>query len=100
MNAKHIFTSALLGSIPELTALSCHEIKAREGKHTIGGKYRLNLTRKETEKLIYCDMVTEGISPITFLDLFYFVTSYQYHEIIVNNTIIDIIIVIFGLDQL
>ena len=97
---KHIFTSALLGSIPELTALSCHEIKAREGKHTIGGKYRLNLTRKETEKLIYCDMVTEGISPITFLDLFYFVTSYQYHEIIVNYTIIDIIIVIFGLDQL
>ena len=59
---KHIFTSALLSSIPELTALSCHEIKAREGKHTIGGKYRLNLTS--------------------------------------NNTIIDIIIVIFGLDQL
>ena len=45
-------------------------------------------------------MVNEGISPITFLDLFYFVTSYQYHEIIVNYTIIDIIIVIFGLDQL
>ena len=59
---KHIFTSALLGSIPELTALSCHEIKAREGKHTIGGKYRLNLTSKGTEKLIYCDMVNEGKS--------------------------------------
>ena len=32
-------------------------------------------------------------------ELFYFVTSYRYHEIIINYTIIDIIIVIFGLDQ-
>ena len=37
--------------------------------------------------------------PITLLQFFYFVTSYQYYEIIINWTIIDIIIVIFGLDQ-
>ena len=39
------------------------------------------------------------VGPITLLELFYFVASYQYHEIIINYTIIDIIIVIFSLDQ-
>ena len=99
MNVKHVFTSTLLGSIPELTALSCHEIKTSEGKHTIGGKYWLNLTRKGTEKLIYCDMVNKGKS-YNFAWVILFVTSYQYHEIIMNYIIIDVIIVIFGLDQL
>ena len=62
MNVKHIFTAAPLGSIPELPALSCHEIKASEGKHTISGKYWLDPTRKGKAKLIYCDMVNEGSS--------------------------------------
>ena len=52
MNVKHIFTSAPLGSIRELPALSCHEIKASEGEG-------LNPTKKGKEKLIYCDMVNE-----------------------------------------
>ena len=95
MNVKHIFTAAPLGSIPELPALSCHEIKASEGKYTISGKYWMDPTRKGKAKLIYCDMVNEG----RLLQLFYFVASYQYHEITINYTIIDIIIVIFGLDQ-
>ena len=43
-------------------------------------------------------MVNE-VGPITLFELFYFVASYQYHEIIINYTIIDIIIVIFSLDQ-
>ena len=62
MNVKHIFTAAPLGSIPELPALSCHEIKASEDKHTISGKYWLDPTRKGKAKLIYCDMVNEGRS--------------------------------------
>ena len=62
VNVKHIFTAAPLGSIPELPALSCHEIKASEGKHTISGKYWLDSTRKGKAKLIYCDMVNEGRS--------------------------------------
>ena len=95
MNVKHIFTAAPLGSIPELPALSCHEIKASEGKYTISGKYWMDPTRKGKAKLIYCDMVNEG----RLLQLFYFVASYHYHEIIINYTIIDIIIVIFSLDQ-
>ena len=40
------------------------------------------------------------VGPITLLEIFYFVTSYQCHEIIINYTIINIIIIIFGLDQL
>ncbi|RMX60857.1 hypothetical protein pdam_00023822 [Pocillopora damicornis] len=48
-----------LGSIPELPALSCHEIKASDGKHTISGKYWLDPTRKGKAKLIYCNMVNE-----------------------------------------
>ncbi|CAH3166057.1 unnamed protein product, partial [Pocillopora meandrina] len=39
-----------LGSIRELPALSCHEIKASEGEG-------LNPTKKGKEKLIYCDML-------------------------------------------
>ena len=62
MNVKPIFTSAPLGSIPELPALSCGEIKASEGKHTISGKYWLDPTWRGKAKLIYCDMVNEGKS--------------------------------------
>nr|XP_058971157.1 uromodulin-like isoform X2 [Pocillopora verrucosa] len=57
---------APLGSIPELPALSCHEIKASEGKHTISGKYWLDPTRKGKAKLIYCDMVNEDMDECKF----------------------------------
>ena len=62
VNVKHILTAAPLGSIPELSALSCHEIKASEGEHIISGKYWLDPTCKGKAKLIYCDMVYEGRS--------------------------------------
>nr|XP_058971268.1 uromodulin-like [Pocillopora verrucosa] len=57
---------APLGSIPELPALSCHEIKASEGKYTISGKYWLDPTRKGKAKLIYCDMVNEDMDECKF----------------------------------
>ncbi|KAL9974938.1 hypothetical protein ACROYT_G012047 [Oculina patagonica] len=42
---------APLGSIPELPAQSCHEIKASEGKDTISSKYWLDPTQNETAVL-------------------------------------------------
>ena len=60
---KHrIFTAAPLGSIPELPAMSCLEIKVSEGKNTISGKYWLDPTGAGKAILIYCDMVSGGRS--------------------------------------
>ncbi|CAH3157257.1 unnamed protein product, partial [Pocillopora meandrina] len=50
---------APLGSIPELPALSCHEIKASEGKDTISGKYWLDPISTGKATLDYCNMVNE-----------------------------------------
>ena len=60
MNVKYIFTSAPLGSIPELPGLSCREIKVSEAKLSISGKHWLDPTRKGKAILIYYDMVNEG----------------------------------------
>ena len=54
------FIAAPLGSIPDIPALSCHEIKASEGKDTISGKYWLDPTGTGKAVLIYCDMIKEG----------------------------------------
>nr|XP_058947366.1 uncharacterized protein LOC131775289 isoform X2 [Pocillopora verrucosa] len=51
---------APLGCIPELPALSCHEIKASEGKDTISGKYWLDPIGTGKATLDYCNMVNEG----------------------------------------
>nr|XP_058951787.1 fibrillin-1-like [Pocillopora verrucosa] len=50
---------ASLGSISDLPALSCREIKASEGKDTISGKYWLDPTSSGKAVLIYCDMINE-----------------------------------------
>ncbi|KAL9974942.1 hypothetical protein ACROYT_G012052 [Oculina patagonica] len=47
---------APLGSIPELPAQSCQEIKASEGKDTISSKYWLDPAGNGTAVLVYCDM--------------------------------------------
>ncbi|PFX18692.1 Fibrillin-2 [Stylophora pistillata] len=47
---------APLGSILELPALSCQEIKASEGKDTISNKYWLNPTGNGKTQLMYCNM--------------------------------------------
>lgn len=45
-----------LGSIPELPALSCYEIKLSEGKDSISKKYWLDPTNSGSSKLVYCNM--------------------------------------------
>ena len=57
-----ISIAAPLGSIRELPALSCHEIKASEGKDTISNKYWLDPTGTGKAALLYCDMNMEGKS--------------------------------------
>lgn len=52
---------APLGSLPELAALSCHEIKLSEGKDTISKKYWLDPTGIGKPVLVYCDMKMEDI---------------------------------------
>ena len=49
-----------LGSIPELPAQSCREIKASEGQHAVSGSYWIELVH--LGKIIYaeCDMDAEG----------------------------------------
>ena len=51
---------ATLGSIPELPAQSCQEIKASEGKDTISSKYWLDPSGTAAAALVYCDMNLEG----------------------------------------
>lgn len=53
-----------LGSIPELPAQSCREIKASEGEHAVSGSYWIELIH--LGKIIYaeCDMDAEGKLPV------------------------------------
>lgn len=53
-----------LGSIPELPAQSCREIKASEGEHAVSGSYWIELIH--LGKIIYaeCDMEAEGKLPV------------------------------------
>ena len=56
------FTAAPLGSIPELPALSCLEIKASEGNDSISGNFWLDPTGTGKAVLIDCDMASGGRS--------------------------------------
>ncbi|KAL9974468.1 hypothetical protein ACROYT_G011502 [Oculina patagonica] len=58
---RRLSDRAPLGSIPELPAQSCKEIKASEGKDTISSKYWLDPTQNGTAVLVYCDMNLEDI---------------------------------------
>ena len=49
-----------LGSIPELSAASCKEIKASEGGEAVSGKYWFDLNKNGKPVFVYCDMDTEG----------------------------------------
>ncbi|PFX13942.1 Fibrillin-1 [Stylophora pistillata] len=50
---------AHLGSILELPADSCKEIKSSEGGQAVSGKYWLNFIKPDTPVLAHCDMKTE-----------------------------------------
>ena len=50
-----------LGSIPELPADSCKEIKASEGREqAVNGSYWLDLEKNGDPLNLYCDMTTDG----------------------------------------
>ena len=49
-----------LGSIPELPADSCTEIKASEGEAVVSGNYWLDLEKNGNPLNLYCDMTTDG----------------------------------------
>ena len=49
-----------LGSIPELPADSCGEIKASEGARAVSGNYWLDFARSGSSILARCDMKTES----------------------------------------
>ena len=64
ITAKHplcflFFFSVRLGTIAELPAETCHEIKSSEGQAT-SGKYWFSTIKTGTSILAYCDMETEG----------------------------------------
>ena len=49
-----------LGSIPELPAETCKEIKASEGGQAVSGKYWFDEYKTGKSVLTHCDMDTEG----------------------------------------
>lgn len=49
-----------LGSIPELPAEACKEIKASEGGHAVSGKYWFDSIVPGEVVLAYCDMESDG----------------------------------------
>ena len=49
-----------LGSIPELPADSCREIKASEGAQAVNGSYYLDPEKNGDPSKLYCDMTTVG----------------------------------------
>lgn len=54
------FLSVRLGSIPELPAETCQEIKLNELGQANSGKYWLSTIKTGTSVLAYCEMETEG----------------------------------------
>ena len=51
---------APLGSIPELPAESCREIKASEGQQVVSDWYWIHSAKHGKAVLAYCDMETKG----------------------------------------
>ena len=58
----HVFllNPVSLGSISELPADSCKEIKASEGEQAVSGNYWLDLEKNGDPLNLYCDMTTDG----------------------------------------
>ena len=52
----------MLGSIPELPAETCKEIKASEGEQAVSGEYWFDSIIPGETVLAHCDMKNEGKS--------------------------------------
>ena len=61
-NNMYCCFSVPLGSIPELPAETCKEIKASEGGKAVSGKYWFDSIIPGKTVLAHCDMKTEGNS--------------------------------------
>ena len=55
----YFYLTVPLGSIPELPAVSCKEIKMSEGQ-AVSGKYWLSSLKSKMAVFAHCDMKTEG----------------------------------------
>ena len=62
--------SVPLGSIPELPAETCKEIKASEGGQAVSGKYWFDSIIPGKTVLAHCDMKTEGNSNYKCITIF------------------------------
>ena len=69
--------SVPLGSIPELPAETCKEIKASEGGQAVSGKYWFDSIIPGETVLAHCDMKTEGNSSYKCITIFDNRTSIQ-----------------------
>ena len=65
-----IYLLVPVGSIPELPAESCKEIKASEGRQAVSGKYWFDSLQPGKVILAHCDMEMEGETP--YLNQFFF----------------------------
>ena len=61
---------APLGSIPELPAESCKEIKQSEGIEAVSGEYWFHSSKLGISVLAYCDMETEGNPLVNILVMY------------------------------
>ena len=55
-----LLLTVALGSIPELPAASCEEIKMSEGQVVTSKKYWMICINQDMAVLAYCNMTTEG----------------------------------------
>ena len=65
------FLPVPLGSIPELPAETCQEIKMSEGGQAVSGKYWFHSIVPERTVLAPCDMKTEGEFKCLSIHIFY-----------------------------
>ena len=49
-----------LGSVPELPAESCAEIRASEGEDAVSGNYWFNSIKPGEVVMAHCNMLTQG----------------------------------------
>ena len=66
----YCFFSVPLGSIPELPAETCKEIKASEGGQAVSGKYWFDSIIPGKTVLAHCDMKTEGNTKYECITIF------------------------------